>query len=216
MPEATWPLADLCRRDLEATRGRIVTVAGALGQALGFADLEGILPAQPDALGGLMPSAELRRAEQVLLPSLDADRAKAGWSLFVEVASRISAQPLASDAGLPSEALQSLYALIDAVRDGLKSMTPTPATAAGGDSVELIGLRILHDHLRPFLAKWHPRLAAWEQSNQPEAEWPEAAECRRELAEVRARIAADVHRIGTLAGVQNVDQMIATGVGAGP
>jgi hypothetical protein len=208
MPESTWPLAAICRRDLEDTRGRVVTLARELGKALGFADLNGILPVEPKQFSSPTLATDTHIADQQILGSLDANRANAGWRIFVEAASRIAVQPLAPDTGLLREALQSLYSLFGSVREELKSMTPTPPTSAAEDTLEMVCLHMLNTKLRPFLAKWHPRLLTWEQSKQPESEWSEATECRIELERVRAAIAADVRRIGKIVGVQDVDRIL--------
>jgi hypothetical protein len=207
MPEARWPLSALCRQDLATTRGRVLIHAWALGEALNFEKVKlkqyfPDLPDAPGARGELIGGAQLAAKEQELFGLVGADRSKAGWRIFVEVASRIATQPLAPGEGVLREALQSLYTLFGAIRDELKAMLPTPV-ASGENTIEVIALTILNEHLRPFLAKWHPRLLAWEQhwEKKKEAEWPEAETFRSELAALRRRIAEEAEKLGPIVGV---------------
>ena len=86
--------------------------------------------------------------------------------------------------------------------------------AAGAGRVHF--LSPLNRHLRPFLAKWHPALLAWENQQQPdgkksEAEWPDAAKCREELEQIRKAMRENVRRLGALIGVQHLDEILSDG-----
>jgi hypothetical protein len=209
MPEARWPLSKYCRQDLATTRGRVLIHAWALGTALNYPKLDELLPKGPDNRGELIDGALLADAEQQLLGLVGADRSKAGWRIFVEVASRIATQPLAPGEGVLHEALQSLYTLFGAIRDELKAMSPTPV-ASGKSTIEVIALTILNKHLRPFLAKWHPRLLAWEQhwEKKKEADWPDAEDFREELAALRQRIAAEAAKLAPLIGLADAKRAL--------
>jgi hypothetical protein len=214
MPEASWPLSAACRQDLATTRDRVLIHAWALGNALNFAKLEEVLPAEPAGRGELIDAAELAAAEQQLFGRVGADRGKVGWRIFVEVASRIATQPLAPGAGVLREALQSLHTLFGAIRDELKAALPTPVTGSES-TIETIALTILNRHLGPFLAKWHPRLADWEQNSEKkkEAGWPEAEVFRSELAELRRRISAEAERLGPIIGLADVKRALGSPTG---
>jgi hypothetical protein len=236
LPESAWPLAQLCRSDLDTTRQRILWLTWDLGTALNVQGLDKILPARPrdDALGELT-AAEIVREHDPDLSRLDAERVKAAWRIFVECTSRIATQPLAPGTGLLREALKSLYKLFGTIRDELKTIGPTPPLApviaaaappadaaapavarpkaAAADTIESISFRLLNHHLRPFLAKWHPALLAWESEQPPdqkksEVEWPDAERCRAELEQLRQDMRQDVRRLGALVGVQHLDNIL--------
>jgi hypothetical protein len=210
MAEAAWPLARHCRTDLAITRGRILAQAWELGEALGLKQLDKILPPRPASgdIQELTPPDQIRIAEDALQRTIDADRLKVGWRIFVETASRISTQPLHQEAGLLREALQSLYTLFGLIRDELKSMSPTPPTLGQSETIESVAFRLLNEHLRPFLALWHPRLIEWEKRDQPEDQWGDAAACREALETTRSFVAREVHLLGQIIGLQRVEQIL--------
>lgn len=136
------------------------------------------------------------------------DTRQVSWQLFVESVTRISTQRLSDDEGLVREALTSLYGLFATTRDILRTTRPT----VGGDgiTVEYLAVNLLNRELRPFLSKWHPRLKAHENAfpDAPESEWPEAAECRAELAVVQAHTREYVMGFARLAGVRDPGLMV--------
>ncbi|QKK07295.1 MAG: hypothetical protein HND58_03395 [Planctomycetota bacterium] len=130
---------------------------------------------------------------------------RVAWILFIETASRVSTQPLSSEQGFIREALTSLHSLFGTVRDTLKTMDPSRAGRRA--SVEIFALGMLNAELRPFLSKWHPLLAEFEQSGAVnESEWDRRAECRKDLEFMRQRIMAYCRAFGELAGVEDVDE----------
>jgi len=78
----------------------------------------------------------------------DADR-KAAWELYVELATRISTQPLPPGLGDDGKALASLYSLFQTTRDIMKRHGPAAI------HFTRIGIAVLNRVLRPFLARWH-------------------------------------------------------------
>lgn len=56
--------------------------------------------------------------------------------------------------------MNSLYSLFGTTREVLKVAGPN--VGASRDSVGGIAIAVLNNGLRPFLAKWHPLLQAWE------------------------------------------------------
>jgi hypothetical protein len=90
----------------------------------------------------------------------DPTERRAAWSLYVELVTRVAVQPLETDQGLLREALTSLHSLFGTTREILKDAGPD--VGASHDSVGGIAIAVLNNGLRPFLAKWHPRLQAWE------------------------------------------------------
>lgn len=83
----------------------------------------------------------------------DADR-KAAWELYIELATRISTQPLPAGQGVDETALASLHSLFATSREIMKRHGREAAAFAR------IGITVLNHVLRPFLTRWHPVLAA--------------------------------------------------------
>lgn len=141
---------------------------------------------------------------------VDVDSRQVSWKLFLETVTRISTQPLGEDEGVIREALSSLYGLFSTTRDILKASRPS-APAANARTVENLAVRMLNVELRPFLAKWHPRLLKFERSSadNPNAIWAEEAQCRAELRKLQERIHVYALGFAQLAGVRNVEVMLA-------
>lgn len=78
----------------------------------------------------------------------DADR-NAAWELYIELATRISTQPLPPDEGVEKTALASLHSLFASTRDILKRHGP------GASRFAPVAIAVLNDILRPFLTRWH-------------------------------------------------------------
>ncbi|MGW7418869.1 hypothetical protein ACWGJB_02155 [Streptomyces sp. NPDC054813] len=130
------------------------------------------------------------------------------WQLFVESVTRISTQHLNDDEGFLREALTSLYGLFGTTRDILRAARPTGH--GDGVTVEYLAVNLLNRELRPFLSKWHPRLREFENAHPEldESDWPQAAECRRELSSLQVNTRAYVLSFARLAGVREPDLML--------
>jgi hypothetical protein len=131
------------------------------------------------------------------------------WRLFVESVTRISVQPLDADSGIVREALSSLYALFQTVRQVLTETQPSRRTG-GKPTIEHLAIAMLNNEMRPFMAKWHARLSRWEKTNPGvgEQEWPENSQCRAELEDLRLRMLTYVAGYGELARVPNVQDIM--------
>src|ERR1700722_1534352 len=131
------------------------------------------------------------------------------WRLFVESVTRISTQPLDQGSGVIREALNSLYVLFQSVRSILLEVRPT-AHVGSTPAVELLAIGMLNVQMRPFMAKWHARLAERGQKHpgSPQSEWPENAQCRAEMETMRQGLLEYVRGLGQLAGVRNVEVML--------
>lgn len=138
----------------------------------------------------------------VLTFAVNDDARQVAWKLFVETATRVSTQSLGQEEGLIREALSSLYSLFVTTRDLLKEARPSVAVP-GRKTVEHLAIAMLNRELRPFLAKWHPRLREFESAHpdRPESEWPENAACRAELRRVQRDIHSYALNFARLAGV---------------
>jgi hypothetical protein len=215
LQESEWPLAELCRADLEATRIGVMEYAKGLSRMLNVSYLQQLLYAQAKPAAGLATGDQLEQAEEGIYSEPTDMHKEVGWHIFVELVSRISTQPLNEDSGQLHEALESLYKLYDIIRKELTRLSPAPRTISQkGETVESIAIGILNGQLRSFLSKWHPKLSAWE-SKQPEGEqihdeskWPERDACRRELELTRLSILKDTKKLGELIGVRLLEEIL--------
>jgi hypothetical protein len=137
----------------------------------------------------------------------DSTERRAAWSLYVELATRIAVQPLEANEGLAREALNSLYSLFGTTREILKEAGP--GVGASKHSVGGIAIMVLNNGLRPFLAKWHPLLQAWETKRltdismkQHEQDWTEEPKFREELAKLRNNLEQYANALASIAGVE--------------
>jgi hypothetical protein len=137
----------------------------------------------------------------------DETQQRAAWKLYVELTTRIAVQSLATDEGLASEALTSLYSLFGTTRDVLKEAGPEVGAAI--DTVGGIAIAVLNRGLRPVLANWHPRLQTWEAqrpstvgAKEHELKWPEEQQLRAELERLRTELSLYASALAKIAGVQ--------------
>jgi hypothetical protein len=137
----------------------------------------------------------------------DPTQRRAAWALYVELVTRIAVQPLDADQGLLREALTSLHSLFATTRQILRESGPDVGTAK--ESVGGIAITVLNRGLRPFLAKWHPRLQAWEvrrpsqlSSKEHEQQWSEEPQLRSDLETLRNDLEQYAYALATIAGVE--------------
>lgn len=140
------------------------------------------------------------------------DRAEreAAWQMYVELATRITVQPLAPDQGLIREALTSYYSLFASTRAILREHGPRIAQPhRDGDlSFGYLALAVLNGALRPLLSHWHPELLSHEQQRPPdvtiahwERSWTHAATVREQLETTRLAILGYADLLAAVAGV---------------
>jgi hypothetical protein len=136
----------------------------------------------------------------------DPTQRKAAWSLYVELVTRIAVQPLETDQGLVREAMNSLYSLFGTTREILKAAGPD--VGASKKSVGGIAILVLNNALRPFLAKWHPLLQAWEATRpvgispkEHEVNCPQETQLREELVALRDGLEQYAKALAEIAGV---------------
>jgi hypothetical protein len=134
------------------------------------------------------------------------------WRLYVETVTRMSTQKLGDEDGLLREALNSLHGLFGTTREVLRSSRPS-VPAPGTQTVEYLAITLLNNELRPFLARWHPRLREYEQAHrgEPESQWPQAPACRAQLQTLQARTADYALNFARLAGVRDAASMLPPG-----
>ncbi len=86
----------------------------------------------------------------------------------------------------------------------------SPSLSGRNATVEMFALRMLNNELRPFLTKWHPLLARFEEDQEHnEDEWDRASECRQDLEEMRKRIIKYAQAFGELAEIADLDEYFA-------
>lgn len=78
----------------------------------------------------------------------DPDRA-AAWDLYVELLTRITTQPLATEDGDERSALDSVHAIFPLTREILRRH------GSGCGEFAKLAIPVLNQALRPFAAKWH-------------------------------------------------------------
>ncbi|SRR6266851_6702790 len=153
----------------------------------------------PFGLGGVKGTWEPDESERA-----------AAWEMYVELITRISVAELRQEEGLLREALTSLYSLFATTRAILRDKGPSVAVAKGdGDySFGYLAVIILNRVLRPVLAKWHPLLLDYESRRrspvsqaQHERAWPQNAEMRGVLDDVRATLSDYADLLAEVAGV---------------
>lgn len=134
------------------------------------------------------------------------DARQAAWRFYIETVTRVSTQPLTDEEGLIREALTSLYGLFATTRETLKDSRPS-VPVSGGQTVEHLAVTMLNHELRPFLAKWHPRLSEFENSSPgaPESAWPDSMRCRAELRTVQSNLTGYALGFARLAGVRGAE-----------
>ncbi|MGR9108902.1 MAG: hypothetical protein ACU843_18450 [Gammaproteobacteria bacterium] len=78
----------------------------------------------------------------------------AAWDLYIELITRVATQRLEPDEGDEPAALKSIYELFQLTRDTIKRN--------GRDCINFtrIAVVMLNQKVRPFTAKWHPRVVA--------------------------------------------------------
>jgi len=199
LPENLWPLADVCRKDLETTRQAVVELAVQLGVALGV-NHAGQLLNEPTGSGlpVFVKDEEFADVRQALEPRLDSRRLAAAWRVYVQMSTRIATQTLAKDAGLISEALASLHELFNNLRDELSLLEPPFCYSENATSLEDAILRIMNIHLRPFLTVWHSKHKMWVEVNGEQSEWPQESECRAALEILQNALQDEMNNIADL------------------
>ncbi len=193
--EADWPLRDQCRSDLARTRERLVERAWQLGMAMRISGLERLLPGRPAVVPVLTAAQGLAAAAR----PPEAEVLQAGWQIYVEAVTRVPAPDLPSGPGVLGEAIAAFDALADAIRVGLKAMSP-PVPDGGSETVQALALRLLNDGLQPFLTEWRPRYRRFVASERPESKWGRAEACRAAAVAAIARCLPTIRALGQKVG----------------
>ncbi|GAA3068788.1 hypothetical protein GCM10020000_61530 [Streptomyces olivoverticillatus] len=139
---------------------------------------------------------------------VEAER-KAAWELYAELATRVSTVELGPGEGFLREALTSFYSLFATTRDILRRYGPDVAPRRGPDHITFgaLAVTVLNQALRPLLAAWHPRLAAYEALRPSDVDpvayergWEHAQELREEISRVRGVLVELAKALAEVAG----------------
>lgn len=116
------------------------------------------------------------------------------WKIYVEMVTRVTASGLHENDGILREAFNSMYKVFGMLRETLKNAPldlARPATP-GKLTVTSVLIKVMNEHLRPFLSKWHPLLQEHENqkpanSSQSahEKSWSLNSQCRSDLNELK-------------------------------
>ena len=126
----------------------------------------------------------------------DAER-QAAWEMYVELATRVTLQPLVPSESLLREALTSYYSLFETTRGILRTHGPRIAQPHHGSDLSFghLALAVLNGALRPLLSRWHGELLAYEQQRPAsesvvawERAWPHADSLRQQLDTTRGAL----------------------------
>ena len=118
---------------------------------------------------------------------------KAAWDLYVEMATRITTQPLDPEHGDEKTALDSVYSLFQTTRDILIKQGPDCVVSAK------IAIEILNQKVRPFTAKWHRKSLAGAFDNPDEC-----GKFRAELETLQEILRAYTCTLAVLAGLEDI------------
>ena len=86
--------------------------------------------------------------------SFDQSDQDAAWELYVEMLLRVVTQPLPSEGGDESTALDSIYVLFPVTREILRRR------GRGAISFSKVAIPVMNQVVRPFTTKWHPQSLA--------------------------------------------------------
>ena len=83
----------------------------------------------------------------------------AAWELYVELVTRVATQRLDPDQGDEAASLESIYQLFPLTRETIKR------NGRYCINFSRIAVVVLNQKVRPFTAKWHPRILAGDGDN---------------------------------------------------
>ncbi|MDE0325392.1 MAG: hypothetical protein OXN27_15880 [Candidatus Poribacteria bacterium] len=132
--------------------------------------------------------------------SLKNDDREAAWKLYVELLTRITTQALPTGSGDEKSALDSIYSLFKTTRRVLKEQ--------GQECIEFTKLAVivLNQIVRPFTAKWHPKMLAdaFECESECKVFRKELMDLQKELRKY-SRALADLAEVEDLTDLEDVE-----------
>ncbi len=119
----------------------------------------------------------------------------AAWELYVELVTRVATQRLAPDEGDEGAALNSIYELFPLTRATIKHH--------GRHCINFtrIAVVVLNQKVRPFTAKWHPRVLAGDLDDSTQKQF------RAELRDLQTDLRNYTRLLADLADVENLTDL---------
>ncbi len=119
----------------------------------------------------------------------------AAWELYVELVTRVATQRLTPDEGDEAAALKSIYELFPLTRSTIKS------NGRYCINFTRIAVVVLNQKVRPFTAKWHPRVLAGELDDSGKNEF------RAELRDLQTDLRNYMRLLADLADVEDLTDL---------
>jgi hypothetical protein len=116
----------------------------------------------------------------------------AAWELYVELITRVSTQRLAFDEGDEAATLKSIHEIFPLTRETIKN------NGRGCINFTRIAVVMLNQKIRPFTAKWHPRMASEELNASDKLQF------RDELSKLQTDLRNYTRLLADLAGVEDL------------
>ncbi len=119
----------------------------------------------------------------------------AAWELYVEMITRVATQRLSPDEGDEATAVKSIYELFPLTRSTIKSN--------GRHCINFtrIAVVVLNQKVRPFTAKWHPRVLAGDLDDSAQNQF------RAELRDLQTGLRNYTRLLADLADVEDLTDL---------
>ncbi len=132
---------------------------------------------------------------------------KAAWKLYFEFSTRVSGLEFNSEHSTLRSAMESLRRLCTITREILGEAGPE--VAHGEKSLGMIAIKIMTEHLTPYLSKWSFRLQEHEESKldnisllSHEKDWVDYSSAVNELASLQEDLAEYIEALGIISGAK--------------
>ena len=120
----------------------------------------------------------------------------AAWELYVEMLLRVVTQPLPSEGGDESTALDSIYALFPVTREILRRR------GRSAISFSKVAIPVMNQVVRPFTTKWHPQSLAGALGDAEKR-----AEFRQDLVALQSDLCNYNRLLAQIAGVEDLTDL---------
>jgi len=126
----------------------------------------------------------------------------AAWALYIELLTRITAQPLPVEYGDEKTALDSVYSLFVTTREVIREYGPECI------NFTKIAIVVLNQVVRPFTEKWHRKSLAGDLEDETER-----AVFRQELTALQEELRKYSRMLADIAGVEDLTEIEDTNSG---
>ena len=128
--------------------------------------------------------------------SFDQSDQDAAWELYVEMLLRVVTQPLPSEGGDESTALDSIYALFPVTREIFR------CRGRSAMSFSKVAIPVMNQVVRPFTTKWHPQSLSGALHNDEKR-----AEFRQDLEALQSYLRNYNRLLAQIAGVEDLTDL---------